>query len=104
MLSGRAVGVTRFDDEAATDQRTFHIDDQTRRPALQVGRHQELDVSHGQSLVGIEVLAFCVGVDRHLSWFASTNRCNEVEGDPPALLASQFDGGFCDVDVHTASL
>jgi len=50
--------------------------------------------------VGGEVLAFDVGVDRHLCNFASTNWLDEVDGHRATALFKQCFGALADLDFH----
>ena len=47
-----------------------------------------------------QILAFGIGVDRHLGNLASTNRRNEVDGHGPTALCEQLLGARRNVDVH----
>ncbi len=60
----------------------------------------QFDVVNVEELIGTEVFAFEIGVDRHLQLAASTDRRNEVDGHDPALLAEQFHGFGGDIKVH----
>ena len=54
--------------------------------------------------VGSEVLAFDVGVDRHLSDLASTNWFDEIDRHDATTLVEQALGTFGDFDLHAAGL
>lgn len=70
-------------------------------PGGQGWRHVKFDVVDRQLLVRAEVLAFEIGVDRHLQCAASTDRRDEVDGHDPALFADEVDSFRGDVKVHT---
>ena len=91
VTSGRAVGVARLHHEPHPEQRPLGVDDEARRPSAKVRGHEELDVRHRERLIGVEVLAPGVGVDRHLSRLASTDGGYEVERYPAALLAGELE-------------
>ncbi len=65
--------------------------------------HQDLQVCCPgvDAAVWRQVLAFDVGVDRHLGNLASTNRRDEVDGHGAATFGEKLLGPGRDVDVHT---
>lgn len=60
----------------------------------------QFDIVDLQPLVRGQILAFEVGVDRHLKRSASTDRGDEVDGHDPALPADQGYGFGGDVKLH----
>ncbi len=60
----------------------------------------QLDIVDLHPLIGGQILAFEVGVDRHLKLSASTDRGDEVDGHDPALPADQGYGFGSDVKLH----
>jgi hypothetical protein len=66
--------------------------------------NEDLKTLVAQLAVRCQIFAFDVGVDRHLSDFASTGRADEVDRHRAALLlqhAARFVG---DLDLHYAHL
>lgn len=100
MLSTGTVGMTGCDHEPGAQDRPFHVNGEVRSPPEQVAGQEELHPSMRVALVGFEVLAFRVGVDRHLGGLASADWPHEIEGDHPALLAGQFECCVGDGDLH----
>lgn len=101
MLSARTVGVASLNDELGTpDKRALGINSQIRGPAQQIARQEKLDTLVRHPLVRVEILALCVGVDRHLSWLASTDGSDEIQGDHAALLAGKLERRLCDMNLH----
>jgi transcriptional regulator with XRE-family HTH domain len=56
-----------------------------------------------QPLIRRQVLARCIGVDRHLGGLASADRRYEIEGDHAAFFAGQLQGGIRDTYFHGAN-
>jgi len=103
VASAGAVGVPGLDHEPGRAQdRSLGIHGEIGRPALQVARHQELDIILAHPPVRVEVLARRVGVDRHLSRLPSADRGDEIESDHPALLAGEIERCVRDLNLHPA--
>ncbi len=84
-LTGTPGAVIELDNSSLT-QSTLNVDSQGRGQANQLGRDQDLVVVVLEPAIGSQILALCVGVDRHLSNLASTNRADVVDGHGPTTL------------------
>jgi hypothetical protein len=85
----------------AFSQATFGGDSHERRQTDELGSDQDLQVGSGiDSTVWRQVFASDIGVDRHLSDFASTGWADEVDRHCSALLLQQLLCIFGDFDLH----
>ena len=97
--AGAAGAVVELDDQSLA-QAAFDIDPHGLGHADEARCHQNAEVFMLELAVRRKVLSLCVGVDRHLSDFASTNCRDEVDGHRATPLGEQLLGSGCDVDVH----
>ena len=86
MTSGGGVLMLREDLERLPDEKLLHVQMHRPRPLDQFRRDEDLDAAMIDCDVGSQVLALEVGVDRHLSLAASSERWDEVERHRPAAL------------------
>ena len=71
------------------------------RPLDQLRRDENLDVVMLDGLVRSEVLAFEVGVDRHLCGAVSSEGRNEVKRHHSTSVPHEFHCFVADADIHT---
>ncbi len=90
------------DFELLSEQARLDCHGGTVSPGGEGRRNVEFDTVDGQLLVRAEVLAFEIGVDRHLQCAASTDWRDEVDRHDPALLTDEVDSFRGDVEVHTS--
>jgi len=97
--------VVDLDFERLPQPAVFRDDVRGSRPAHQTRRDEESDVVYHHPLVGSEVLAFQMGVDRHLGFPTSRNGRDEIERHHPAALAGEFEGAVVggDREIQHAS-
>lgn len=89
------------DFQPLTEQARLDRHGGTISPSREGWRNVELDLVHGHLMVGAEVFAFEIGVDRHLQLASSTDRRDEVDGHDPAPFAKEVHGFRSDIEVHT---
>lgn len=104
VASAGAMGMTGFNDEPPPEHGAPDVHLEIGGPPRQPLRDEQVDPLELVPLVAAEVLALCVGVDRHLRQLASANGGDEVDGDRPASLAGQVQRGVCDVHLHGPSM
>ncbi len=68
-------------------QSALDIDSHGSRQANQLRGHQNLEVTMSHVAIRSQVLALCIGVDRHLGNLASTDRRDEVNSHDPATFS-----------------
>ncbi len=100
--AGAAGAVVEFYNESLS-QPAFDINPHGGGQTNQFGSHQDLEVLVSHVAIRGQVLAFGIGVDRHLGNLASTNRRDEVDSHDPAPFRQELLGVWCDVDVHGES-
>ncbi len=69
-------------------------------PLNQGGGNVNRDVGPFHGLVGLQVLTFQVGVDRHLERATSTNRWDEIHCHDAAAFSGEVEGALCHVKLH----
>jgi hypothetical protein len=85
--------MTGLDDKTGSEEGPFGVDAEVGRPPLKIARYQEFHVVTLHPSIRVEVLAFGIGVDRHLSRLSSPDGGDEVQGDAPTLLSGKVEGG-----------
>jgi hypothetical protein len=104
MRSTGAMGMRGLDNKTLPQHRSFDVDLQSCGPTCQTLRNEEVNAFELMSLVAAQILALCVGVDRHLSDLASPHRGDEVDGNRPAPLARKIQRCLCDTHLHVSSM
>lgn len=93
MVSGGLVFVVDTNREPLPHHTPPSIHDSGGGPLREGGGNQNRNTVLFDPLVGREILAFQVGVDRHLEGAPSTDGRYEIKCDDAAPLASQIEGG-----------
>ena len=81
--------VVGFDLEGLPENPVLDRDMRRGRPPLQARRDEEFHIIYKHALVGLEILAFEMGVDRHLCPAPSRNGWDEIQSDDTALAPSK---------------
>ena len=100
MRSGRGVLMLGAHPQRFEDQELFDVKMDSRCPLDQLRRDEDLHVVLLDGLVRSEVLAFEVGVDRHLCGAVSGKWRNEVERHRPPALLRECHCFVANRDVH----
>ena len=101
MRSGRCVLVLGAYADRFEHQELLDVQMDSRRPLGQLRRHEDLDVILLDRVVRRKVLAFEVGVDRHLCGTVSGERWNEVKRHHSTSVPHEFHCFVADADIHT---
>ena len=98
--AGATGAVVEFNYETFAET-AGRVDPHRGRKADELWCHQNLEVFVAHVAIRRQVFSLGIGVDRHLSNLASTNRCDVVDGHGATPLGEQLLGLGCDFDVHT---
>jgi len=91
------------DEQARPYGASAGVDPHLCGPLDQAWVEQQLDATVAEALVGLEVLASEVGVDRHLGDAASTDRWNEIDRCGAALSTHPFHCCLGHLNLHARS-